>query len=140
MLLSLLLLVACESTTVTTEATCTLDGVSLAPTSAAPGDLVVATTRPLTEVWDTAVTVGAARAELVELDRATCDECDDCRVTEECSSCETCETCEDACAACVETVSFLVPDVAEGEWSVEIVNRHGRSDRVALTVLAPPAL
>ena len=140
MLLSLFLLVACAETTISTSPTCTLDGVELAPTSAAPGEVVIAYTRPLTEVWDTAITVGAARAELVDLDRSTCDACDDCRVTEECSSCEACDSCEDTCASCVESVSFLVPDVAEGDWSVEIVNRHGRSDRAALTVLPPPAL
>lgn len=140
MLLSLFLLLACPATTISTDPTCTLDTPVLAPESAAPGDEVVATVRPLTEVWDTALTVGSARAELVEVDRSTCVACDDCRETEECDACEDCDSCDEACAPCVETVRFVVPDLVEGPWSVEIANRHGRSGVTELTVLPAPTL
>ncbi|MDP2309483.1 MAG: hypothetical protein Q8P18_25905 [Pseudomonadota bacterium] len=138
MLLSLLLMLACETATSTSYKTCSLNTPALAPASAMPGEQVVLTAQPLTEVWDTAVTVGAARAELVEVDRSTCDDCDDCRDTGGCSSCDDCEDCATPCDTCVQTLTFIVPDLGAGEWPVEIVNRHGRSERVLLTVLAVP--
>jgi hypothetical protein len=137
MLLSLLLAVACDTASSSSEdATCALDVPTLAPASAAPGAQVVVTAHPLTDVWDTAVTVGPTRADLVDLDRSTCDTCDDCRDTGECSSCDVCDVCATDCEGCVETVTFVVPDLAPGEWPVEVVNRHGRTQTVTLTVLA----
>ena len=140
MLLSLLLAVACDSTSSSSEdATCALDIPTLAPASAAPGAQVVVTAHPLTDLWDTAVTVGPTRVQPVDLDRSTCDSCDDCRDTGGCSSCDVCDTCDADCEGCVETLTFVVPEVAPGEWPVEVVNRHGRTQAVTLTVLAAEA-
>lgn len=138
MFVSMLAMLACATTTTTPARTCSLDTPTLVPSSAMPGDQVVVTAQPLTEVWDTAVTVGSARAELVEVDRSTCDDCDDCRDTGGCSTCDDCEPCDVACDTCVQSLTFVVPDLAAGEWPVEIVNRHGRSERVLLTVVAAP--
>lgn len=135
-MLALLVLLACETTTVTGTAGCSLGIPTLSATSAAVGDTIVVTASPLTETWDTAVTVGAARAEVVAVDRSTCDECDDCKDTGECAICGDCDTCDATCATCVETLSFVVPDVTPGVHPVEIVNRHGRSERVELVVTA----
>lgn len=133
----LLLLAACETTTVSGTTSCSLGVPTLGVAAAAPGDTVTLTAAPLTEVWDTAVTVGPARATLVDLDRSTCDECDDCRDTEGCAACGECATCDTTCATCAEVLSFVVPDLAPGTWSVEIVNRYGRSEQVNLVVTAP---
>lgn len=132
----LLLLFACDDTTLATGVTCALGAPTLSPSSAAPGDTVVVTVDRLTEVWDTTITVGPAKASVLEIDRSTCDACDDCQDTGACSVCEPCEPCNEACLTCVETVSFVVPTVEPGDWSVEVINRHGRSDRVTLTVTA----
>ncbi|MDP2313467.1 MAG: hypothetical protein Q8P41_11220 [Pseudomonadota bacterium] len=134
MLFSVLLMVACESTTITSDPTCAIELPTLSTTTAAPGESIVLTTTPLTEVWDTVVTVGSLTAEIVEVDRSTCDDCDDCRDTGGCASCGECDACTTACDTCVETLTFIVPDLAAGEWPVELVNRHGRSESVLLTV------
>ncbi len=137
-MLSLLLLLACETLSTPDAPTCALGAPTLSPTSAAPGDIVVITLAPLTEAWDTAVTVGAARATLSGVDRVGCDDCDDCLDTGGCSACD--DACDDACGslcdACVETVTFVVPELAAGEYPVVLVNRHGRSADIALTVVA----
>lgn len=130
----LLLFVACDTTSLSSGPTCALGVPTLTPASAAPGEQVVLTVEPLTDVWDTAITVGSARATIVDLDRSTCDDCDDCRDTGGCSVCESCDDCAEPCAGCVETVTITVPDIAPGEWPVEVINRHGRSERVTLTV------
>ncbi len=135
-MLTLLLLAACETTSTSGTATCSLGVPTLAPTSAAPGEQVTMTATPLSEAWDTAVTVGASRATIVDLDRSTCEECDDCRDTGGCSRCGECTDCEETCATCVETVTFVVPELEPGTWTVELVNRYGRSEQVQLTVTA----
>jgi hypothetical protein len=139
MLFSIVLMLACQVPATTDARTCALHTPTLVPSSAMPGEQIVVTTQPLTEAWDTAVTVGSARAELVAIDRSTCDDCDDCRDTGGCSTCDECEECDTPCDTCVQTLTFVVPDLGAGEWPVEIVNRHGRSERVALTVVAAPA-
>jgi hypothetical protein len=88
----------------------------------------------MTEVWDTAVSVGSAAAQVVSVDRTGCDDCDACRDDNTCTDCSTCETCDASCDVCVETVTIVVPDVGAGTWDVEVVNRHGRSPAGTLTV------
>ena len=123
MLLSIVLMLACQVAETTDAKTCALHTPTLVPSSAMPGEQIVVTTQPLTETWDTAVTVGSARAELVTIDRSTCEDC---------------EACDTPCDTCVQTLTFVVPELGAGEWPVEIVNRHGRSERVSLTVVAAP--
>lgn len=135
-MLALLLLAACLDETALVTSTCSLGVPVLSTTEAAPGDQVTVTVAPLTAAWDTAITVGPARATVVDLAREGCDTCDTCRATEGCSQCGECSACETDCATCVETVTFLVPEVAAGTWPVEIVNEFGRSERVNLTVTA----
>lgn len=132
----LLLMFACDDTTTTSGSTCALGVPTISPASAAPGEQVILTSERLTDVWDTVITVGSARATLVDLDRSTCTDCDDCQDTGGCSVCEPCDSCDTVCATCVETVTFTVPSLEPGEWPVEVVNRHGRSERVSLTIVA----
>jgi hypothetical protein len=137
-MLALLLLFACETTTTTTEPVCTLGVPTLSAGSAAPGETIVVTVSPLSEQWDTSITVGSARADVVAFDRSTCDDCDQCRDTGGCTVCGTCDACTTPCDTCVETVSFVVPALTAGDYPVEIVNRNGRSAQVTLTVTDPP--
>lgn len=116
---------------------CTLDAPLAAPATAAVGDAVVLTSSPLTEVWDTVVTIGGVQAELVSLDRTDCDDCDECVADAGCTECDVqCEDCTETCATCVETVTVLVPALAAGSHPVQVFNRHGHSDLGTLEVLA----
>jgi hypothetical protein len=134
MILALLTL-ACTTTTTSEPPVCILDTPVATPASGAPGATVVLTTSPVTAVWDTAVTVGDQRAEIVSVDRTDCDECDSCRESESCTVCGECDACTASCASCVESVSFLVPGVSPGVWPLETINRHGRSPSVSFEVL-----
>lgn len=139
MLFPLLAALACLPAALPDPRTCSLDTPTLSPASGVPGDEIVVTVQPLTEVWDTVVTVGAERADVLEIDRSTCEECDDCRTDAGCSTCDRCETCDSACETCEQSLTFIVPELAAGDWSVDIVNRHGRSEPVVLTVGTAPA-
>lgn len=132
-----LLLLACTDAVSLTLPTCTVDLVTLAPTEAAPGDEVVVTASPVTETFDTALTVGGVRADVLSVDRVGCDACDACLDEAECGTCSTdCDACDALCEAeCIETITFVVPELAAGDATVELFNSHGGSDRLALNVL-----
>jgi hypothetical protein len=131
-------LAACGAPSISAIEICALD-LSLAASTAAPGDVLTVTGGPLTELRDTIVTVGGIQAEVSEVARSEeCSDsivgCDVCRVEAECPPCGFCpldvdaaramgaerlETCfgdpladppvEGSCDLCVETVTFTVP-------------------------------
>lgn len=132
-----LLLVACTSTPSATIPVCALDVPIPSPVEAAPGDEVTLVTHPLTTARDTVVTVGDARAEVLEVARTDCDACDTCREDAACRDCgPTCAACVEACAPCVETVRVRVPSVAEGAATVTVRNGLGASAPGTLYVRA----
>jgi hypothetical protein len=134
-MLLLLLLAACDVAIGTAVPTCTLDAPIAEPTEAAPGDTVTVRTRPLTESYDTVVTLGAVRASDVAVTRAECDACDTCRADNGCSACGTCTVCDEDCASCDETLTFTVPVVAAGTHALRVTNAHGASASAQLVVV-----
>ena len=135
MLLALFLW-ACDTTTTETTPACTLDMPVLTPTSATPGLSVTVQATPLTTQWDSAVTIGSSRAEILDFNRDGCDECDLCVTANECTVCGDCDSCADLCASCVETITVAVPQIPPGSWPVTVINHHGRSAAATLTVEA----
>ncbi|MEC7946503.1 MAG: hypothetical protein VX265_02980 [Myxococcota bacterium] len=134
--LAALWLFACSTTEVVTLGTC--DVALFAPDvdAARPGDPVTLGGTPLTTDWDTVVYVGGVEAEVTALDRVGCETCDACRVESLCTECGDCDDCDRVCAEqCDEFLTFLVPEVAPGIVDVWLINRHGRSDALPLTVL-----
>ena len=81
--------------------------------------------------------VGGETAELVDVDRPQpgCSTCDGCRLDEGCGVCDTCGACAEACTACEETVTFIVPELPEGESPVSIINAYGNSPPLPLQIL-----
>ncbi len=133
------LALACDTSSEALSLHCTLDTPVFSPAEAAPGDTVVATTAPLTEVWDTTVQVGTDAASVVAVDRNECSACDTCRETVGCTSCDECTDCAEDCATCVQTVSFTVPAVAVGATTVTITNIHGATAEGRLVVVESSA-
>lgn len=129
------MVLACTTTSSSLSLTCDLSAPAFAPPEAAPGETVVATTGPLTETWDTTVSVGSTPATGVVVARQDCDACDECVSAAECNVCLECDDCIADCATCVETVSFTVPDVALGATTVTITNLHASSAPVAFVVV-----
>lgn len=132
-----LLLLGCTETTTLTLPSCTVELHEAAPAAALPGEQVVVTATPVTEDFDTALSVGGVRAEIVSVDRADCDACDACMTDAECGTCSAdCDACDALCeATCVETITFVVPAVDAGETRIELFNAHGGSNRLAFEVL-----
>jgi hypothetical protein len=137
MTLLLSLFVGCTDETTTYSLHCDLEAPVLSAISAAPGDTVVARTRPLTEVQDTVVSVGGTRAAISDLGRDECDACDECRSDAGCTSCSDCDECAADCATCDEWVSFVTPDLPLEEHPVTITNVHGTSGAARLLLTAP---
>ncbi|GDX80093.1 hypothetical protein LBMAG42_19040 [Deltaproteobacteria bacterium] len=133
------LVLGCTTTSSSLSLTCDLAAPALSPTEAAVGETVVAITGPLTESWDTTVSVGSTPASGVVVTRQDCDACDECVAAAECNVCLECDECITDCAACVETVSFVVPEVALGATTVTITNLHAASAPVAFTVVEAAA-
>lgn len=135
-MLFLLLLAACDVVFGTSVPTCTLDTPVATPAEAASGETVTLRMHPLTESYDTVVTVGSVRAANVVVTRAECDACDTCRTANACTACGTCTACEEDCASCVETVAFTVPDVEASTYELRVTNAHGTSGAGAIVVRA----
>ena len=135
-MLSLLMLLGCAQSTATVTELCDVTLTSIAPIEAAPGDAAVITGTPLTTDYDTALFVGGVRAQVTAVDRESCEECDACREEYVCDECNDCDECDAICDSdCVETVSFTVPQVAEGDATVQLYNAFGGSSALNLAIL-----
>ncbi len=133
----LALLLACANTAETTFPTCTVDLIGLEPASAQVGDTVTLTATPLTQLQDSALRVGGVDAVVSSLDRTDCETCDSCRSTNGCAECgQDCDACDAECRdSCVETLTFLVPELAPGSHGVVLYTAHGGSLQTSLEVL-----
>ncbi len=89
---------------------------------------------PLTQVYDTVVNFEGTRATVVEVLREDCAACDLCLEAAECLACEACSPCVEQCEPCLQTVTFLVPDLAPGPTTLVITNRFGSSPALPFTV------
>jgi hypothetical protein len=132
--LPVVLLAACTTTEVVRPAPCSLAEPTVDPAEATPGETVRVTTHPLTDAYDTVVTVGSGLASVVELDREDCDDCDDCRTEQACTSCTDCDACASECDRCEESVVIVVPEVGNGEQAVLVTNSRGSSPPGTLVV------
>lgn len=131
-----LLLAGCTTTEVVALGTCdvTLDDAEVL--EASPGEPLVLTGTPMTTDWDTLVWLGDVQAEVVQVERVGCASCDACRDVEVCGPCNDCDACDRLCSEqCVESVTVIVPELAAGEVDAWIVNRHGRSTTLPVTIL-----
>jgi hypothetical protein len=129
----LLVLAACDATSVTLSQNCDVRIATLNPSTSQPGEIVAAEGGPMTQVWDTAVYVDGARAEVVGLERQGCEACDACKEENQCKACDDCDDCDALCDAdCTEVVQFVAPDNEEGTVQVSLFNGHGQSNSVPL--------
>jgi hypothetical protein len=133
-------LAGCPLSGGTTYPSCAIEDLRAEPASAAPGDRVRLYASPLTEDWDTVVTIGSARASIERLVRQDCDPCDNCIAEDTAAGWNACpqkaDCHEDDCADCVEYVTVVVPELAGGRWAVEVRNSYGVSGGGSIEVVA----
>jgi hypothetical protein len=132
--LLLILLPACDDTFTVSPQRCEVRLDAVTPAAGAAGEEAVATGGPFTDRIDTALFLGATRAEVIGLDRTNCDTCDTCREARSCGDCGECPACGPVCETCTETVTFSVPATSEGDQELVLFNSHGSSNALAFTV------
>jgi hypothetical protein len=135
--LAAMLLPACTTSDVVTLGTCDVALFTPSAEQVRPGEPLTLGGTPLTTDWDTVVYVGGVEAEVTAVSRVGCKTCDTCRTESLCTECGDCDDCDRLCAEqCDETLTVLVPDVDPGIADVWIINRHGRSETLQVTVLS----
>jgi hypothetical protein len=137
--------------------TCSVD-LSLDRDRGAPAEEITVTADPLTWLLDTSVLVGGVPAAVRDLTRSeTCEDCDSCRDEAGCAACGLCAglpldasrrtECfgdplagsEGSCDQCVQTLTFVVPELAPGPTTLVVLNGTGQSPAVPFEVLAGAA-
>ncbi len=132
--LLLILVSGCDDAFTVSSQRCEVRLDEVTPSGGAEGDEVAVTGGPLTDRIDTALFLGAARADVLQIDRSGCETCDTCREERACGDCGECPACGPVCDACTETVSFVVPAVAGGAQDLVLFNAHGSSNALVFTV------
>ena len=135
-MLSLLLFLfsGCDDAFTVSSPRCEVRLDAVTPEGGAVGDEAVATGGPFTDRIDTALFLGATRANILQVDRSGCDTCDSCREERECGECGECPACGPVCDVCIETVAFFVPAASEGAQELVLFNSHGSSNALEFTV------
>lgn len=139
LVLPLLLVAACDTTTVEIVRPCTVELELDAGTPVQAGTSLTIPGAPLSTSWDTRVRIGGVDAPVTDVMREACLPCDSCRSDAGCASCGTCEGCSAVCEACVQQVTVTVPaDLQSGTWDLILFNRHGSSEPTSIDVAAAP--
>jgi len=132
----LLLALACDATAVGLAPPCTLAAPVPEVETAAPGDRLKIAAHPLGEAFDTAVYIGATRAELLGVQRVDCEAWDSCLTENGCGECADCDACGTAARSCVETARVVVPELPDGEYAVVIYTQYGVTAAGTLQIAA----
>ena len=105
-------------------------GVSLTelPELKSESEIVLSAT-PLSDIWDTYVSIDGTSAEITSLQRLSCGSCDTCRVEQQCDSCEECTECTALCdsSVCFEEMTILTPVLTQSTAQLQIINKYGHS-------------
>ena len=133
--LLLILLPGCDDAFKVSSPRCEVRLEAVTPAEGAVGDEALATGGPFTDRIDTALFLGATRADIERIDRSGCDTCDSCREERVCGECGECPACGPVCDVCIETVAFFVPAASEGAQELVLFNAHGSSNALEFTVL-----
>lgn len=121
------ILSACETTEVTTTTRCDID----IPSVEEPfffGESTTILAYPMTEKWDTLVEFSGVEAEIIAINKESCEECEECREFNGCTDCDYCSSCQESCETCIHSVDIIVPSEASEEAQLVITNSHGTSD------------
>lgn len=133
-LVSSLLLTACETTEVSTATRCDIEIESISPEILIAGESATIVAYPLTETWDSLVELNGVEADVSALNKDNCEACEECRITYECTECGYCSDCQDSCLECTHSLDVIVPQDISGQVQVVIFNAHGSSDPYSTSV------
>ena len=91
---------------------------------------------PLSDTWDTYVSINGEPVEITSLQRLGCGSCDTCRIEQQCDSCEECTECSALCdtSVCFEEMTILTPVLTENTAKLQIINKYGHSPVYDLTI------
>jgi len=130
-------LLACDTTETQISDKCTVDIVQPTETFEVGSEVSVIAS-PLSEAWDTVVTIDELSSLVTGLDRDNCEQCDQCKEQYECYSCYDCDSCDYLCkTTCIEKVNFIVPEGDEKSSLLHITNRYGQSPPISVDIVLP---
>ena len=135
----LILALGCSTDVVSTVTSCEVQISTKDSTWVEVGQRFEIYGTPLTTHFDTAAYLGSQRANVLDVNRDSCVECDECRDREECNVCQDCDACDSICeTSCESTLALEIPDVAPGEFQLQIYNSYGQSNALNLHVVHSP--
>lgn len=129
-----LLLLACSEVVSGLAPPCVPDAPVPEVSTVAPGEATRIRVHPLATDYDTAVYVGASRAEVLGVQREGCEAYDTCLGDEGCSACGDCDACGPLLADCVETVRVRVPVLEAGTYPLVVYSQYGETLPGSLSV------
>ena len=127
---------ACESSEIVVSDKCTVEIEQISPSPIIAGQQATLVATPMSEPWDSRISIGQHSILAETLERIGCDECDSCRAQYECLDCFDCDNCDLLCKnTCTEQLSFQVPNALEGDFQLYLINRFGQSEPYNISVL-----
>ena len=132
-------LFACDSSEIVVSDKCTVEIEQISPTPLIAGQQATMTAKPMSEPWDSRISIGQSSVLAASLERIGCEECDSCRARYNCLDCFDCDSCDVLCQdTCSEQLTFQVPNALEGDFQLYLVNRFGQSQPLSISVYPQP--
>ena len=136
-MIAAILLFACDSSEVVVSDKCTVEIEQISPNPLISGQQATMVATPMSEPWDSRISIGQTSVLGEALERIGCEECDSCRAQYECLDCFDCDSCDLLCQnTCSEQLTFQVPNELEGDFQLYLVNRFGQSQPFSISVSA----
>lgn len=84
---------------------------------------------PLSDTWDTYVSIDGEPASVLSVQRLSCGSCDTCRLEQQCDSCEECSECDALCdiSVCFEELVIKTPVLTQPTAKLQVINKYGHS-------------
>ena len=110
---------------------------AISPNPLLAGQRATITATPMSEAWDSRITLGSTSVLAEDLNRINCEACDSCRERYECLDCFDCDSCDAICkSTCSEQLTFQVPDTLAGSYPLSLINRFGQSASTDVVITA----
>ena len=128
-------LISCDEDIIVEETYCALEITELPALESEQEQNLYA--HPLSEVWDTFLSIDGKQAEIIDINRSGCSTCDTCRIENQCNQCEECTICDTSCIEeqCIEVLHFITPTLSEDSATLRLINKYGQSAAYTVEVI-----
>lgn len=128
-------LFSCQTSELIISDKCTIQVREVEPNPLVAGQTATLIATPMSEAWDSRISIAQESVLANQLERIGCESCDSCKMRYECNDCFDCDSCDYLCKSnCVEKLTFTVPDSISGAHPLYLSNRFGQSEPYAVEV------